>query len=54
MAPRSQVLPRHREQNAGDEAEQDDDDHEQTSDSPELLVVHCFGVRPAASSPMEM
>jgi len=37
----SQIFPRHREQNAGDEVQQDDDGHEQTSDSPELLVVHC-------------
>jgi hypothetical protein len=28
---------------AGDEAQQDDNGHQQTPDSPELLVVHCFG-----------
>jgi hypothetical protein len=37
----SQILLRHREQNAGDKARQVDDGHQQTSDSPELLVVHC-------------
>jgi hypothetical protein len=45
----SQVLPRQCEPNAGDEAQQDDNCHQQTPDSPELLVVHCFDVRPAAS-----
>jgi hypothetical protein len=40
---RSQVLPRQGEQNSGDEAKQDDNGHQQTPDSLELLVVHCFG-----------